>query len=195
MTKTKQRHGARPNGPTASPFNSPLNFHQLFGTTAKAQASGWQKMVQTNQECLEFLNLRLDASAWQGVLRAVLTEGTDFGRATLGQGKRVNVEYVSANPTGPLHLGHGRQAALGDAVASLLEWTGWEVHREYYYNDAGAQIDRLAQSVRARYQEHFGRPGQIPEGGYQGEYVREIAAALRPRNDKRKQELLVSNIF
>ena len=90
----------------------------------------------------------------------------------------VMVEFVSANPTGPLHLGHGRQAALGDALASLLEWTGWQVHREFYYNDAGTQIDKLAQSVRVRYLALFGRQEEIPEGGYHGEYINELAESL-----------------
>ena len=88
------------------------------------------------------------------------------------------VEFVSANPTGPLHLGHGRQGSIGDAIASLLEWTGWMVTREYYYNDAGAQIDRLAESVWVRYQQLFGEEAQLPEGGYQGAYVSEIASGL-----------------
>jgi arginyl-tRNA synthetase len=88
------------------------------------------------------------------------------------------VEFVSANPTGPLHLGHGRQAALGDAISALLEWTGWVVHREFYYNDTGNQIDLLARSVRARYRELLGEEVEVPEGGYQGEYVRDVAAAL-----------------
>jgi arginyl-tRNA synthetase len=87
----------------------------------------------------------------------------------------VNVEFVSANPTGPLHVGHGRQAALGDAIAALLEWTGWRVTREFYYNDAGAQILSLARSVQARIQELRGRPAALPEGGYHGEYIRDIA--------------------
>ena len=88
------------------------------------------------------------------------------------------VEFVSANPTGPLHLGHGRQAALGDAIASLLEWSGWKVHREFYFNDAGAQIGKLAASVRARYLQLLGHDTPVPEGGYQGTYVRDIARAL-----------------
>jgi arginyl-tRNA synthetase len=125
-----------------------------------------------------FLNFRLSAASVADEVATILEEGGDFGRSDHGFDNPVMVEFVSANPTGPLHLGHGRQAALGDAIAALLEWTGWRVHREYYYNDAGAQIDRLAESVRARYQEHFGHPGEVPEGGYQGEYVREVAAAF-----------------
>jgi arginyl-tRNA synthetase len=125
-----------------------------------------------------FLNFRLSAASVADEVATILERGGEFGRWNEGGDRPVMVEFVSANPTGPLHLGHGRQAALGDAIAALLEWTGWRVHREYYYNDAGAQIDRLAESVRARYQEHFGHVGEIPEGGYQGEYVREVAAAF-----------------
>ncbi len=97
------------------------------------------------------------------------------------RGAQVNVEFVSANPTGPLHVGHGRGAALGDAIASLLEWTGHEVAREFYINDAGVQIDRLAQSLWARVQQAVGRDAVIPEGGYHGEYLEENAAAVLAR--------------
>ena len=92
---------------------------------------------------------------------------------------RMNVEFVSTNPTGPLHVAHGRGAAHGDAVASLLLWTGHEVTREFYVNDAGRQIELLAESVEARYEELEGRPATVPEGGYHGAYVREVAAAIR----------------
>lgn len=125
-----------------------------------------------------FLNFRLTAVAVASRLEEVLQRDEDFGRSDTGEGARVMVEFVSANPTGPLHLGHGRQAALGDAVASLLEWTGWDVHREYYYNDAGTQIDNLARSVWVRYQEIHGHAAEMPEGGYQGEYIRDIARGL-----------------
>jgi arginyl-tRNA synthetase len=101
--------------------------------------------------------------------------GERFGRSTTGDQRPVNVEFVSANPTGPLHVGHGRQAALGDAIASLLEQTGWVVTREFYYNDGGAQIDNLALSVQARVRELAGKSAEIPEGGYHGEYIRDIA--------------------
>jgi arginyl-tRNA synthetase len=125
-----------------------------------------------------FLNFRLSTGAVASVLDEILERDDLFGRCDVGGGEKVMVEFVSANPTGPLHLGHGRQAALGDAISSLLEWTGWDVHREYYYNDAGRQMDLLAHSVRARYLEHFGREAEIPENGYQGLYVGEIAEAL-----------------
>lgn len=125
-----------------------------------------------------FLNFRLATGAVASVLDEIVASDETFGRTEEGKGAEVMVEFVSANPTGPLHPGHGRQAALGDAIASMLDWTGWKVHREYYYNDGGTQMENLALSVRARYQEHFGRRGEIPEGGYQGEYIKDVAAAL-----------------
>ncbi len=125
-----------------------------------------------------FLNFRLTSGAVANALDDILEQDDMFGRGDEGGDAPVMVEYVSANPTGPLHLGHGRQAALGDAIASLLEWTGWKVHREFYYNDAGLQMERLAESVRARYLEHFGETAEVPEGGYHGEYVRDVASAL-----------------
>jgi arginyl-tRNA synthetase len=125
-----------------------------------------------------FLNFTLSSGAVAGVIPRILAENKDFGRSVTGNSEPIMVEFVSANPTGPLHLGHGRQAALGDAISSLLTWTGWSVHREYYYNDAGKQIELLAQSVWARYQEVLGEPEEIPEGGYKGEYVKEVAEAV-----------------
>ncbi|MGD8320949.1 MAG: arginine--tRNA ligase [Gemmatimonadota bacterium] len=125
-----------------------------------------------------FLNFRLSASAVASILDDIVRADRAFGRSDEGSGEAFMVEFVSANPTGPLHLGHARQAALGDAVAELLAWTGWKVHREFYYNDGGLQMERLALSVRARYQELHGRDADIPEGGYQGEYVRDVARAL-----------------
>ena len=124
-----------------------------------------------------FLNFRLDAGFLANGLLPILRAPEQWGRADLGQGERVVVEFVSANPTGPLHVGHGRQAALGDAISTLLEWTGWKVDREFYYNDAGAQIANLAKSTQARVRELNGHPLEIPEGGYHGEYIREIAQA------------------
>ena len=125
-----------------------------------------------------FLNFRLGAGEVGGALRRILRENGRYGRADEGRGRRIMVEFVSANPTGPLHLGHGRQAALGDAIANLLEWTGWDVHREFYFNDAGRQMDRLAESVRARFVQAQGGDEPVPEGGYLGDYVTEIAQAL-----------------
>jgi arginyl-tRNA synthetase len=125
-----------------------------------------------------FLNFHLSAGAIAGALGKILGLDARFGRGPGGDGRPIMVEFVSANPTGPLHLGHGRQAALGDAISTLLEWTDWAVHREYYYNDAGKQIDLLAQSVRARYQQLLGEDLEVPEGGYQGTYVTDVAKAL-----------------
>lgn len=132
-----------------------------------------------------FLNFRLTSGTVASVLADVLRLDAAFGRSGTGEGARVMVEFVSANPTGPLHLGHGRQAALGDAIASLLAWTGWAVHREYYYNDSGNQMDNLARSVWVRYQEIHGQSAEIPEGGYQGEYVRDIAERFSAEAGKR----------
>jgi arginyl-tRNA synthetase len=124
-----------------------------------------------------FINFRVRPIAKQRVVRTILGAGASYGRTNRGHGRKVMVEFVSANPTGPLHVGHGRQAALGDAIASLLEWQGWSVTREFYYNDAGQQIQNLAISVRARAQEALGETHSFPEDGYQGEYIREIARA------------------
>jgi len=122
-----------------------------------------------------FINFFLAEAQVVGALPTLLAAGSTYGRSDVGQGRPVNVEFVSANPTGPLHVGHGRQAALGDAIASLLEWTGWRVSREFYYNDGGGQITNLAHSVQARIAHLRGRSVEIPEGGYHGEYIREIA--------------------
>jgi arginyl-tRNA synthetase len=122
-----------------------------------------------------FINMRLSAPARQQVVRSILHAQEGYGRCDLRKGERVIVEFVSANPTGPLHVGHGRQAALGDAIANLLESQGCEVTREFYYNDAGQQIQNLAVSVRARAHEILGESGEFPEDGYRGEYIRELA--------------------
>ncbi|HXV87322.1 MAG TPA: arginine--tRNA ligase [Gemmatimonadales bacterium] len=122
-----------------------------------------------------FINFWLAAQTLTAVLEAIVSAGSSYGRGNAGHGRPVNVEFVSANPTGPLHVGHGRQAALGDSVARLLEFSGWRVTREFYYNDAGAQITNLGRSVQARIQQALGREATIPEGGYHGEYVRDLA--------------------
>ncbi|MDQ3478597.1 MAG: arginine--tRNA ligase [Pseudomonadota bacterium] len=126
-----------------------------------------------------FINLRLAPDAWRDELRAILAEGDAYGRSAIGEGKRVNVEYVSANPTGPLHMGHCRGAVVGDALASVLEATGFAVTREYYVNDAGAQVDTLARSAHLRYREALGQDiGEIPEGLYPGDYLVPVGQAL-----------------
>jgi arginyl-tRNA synthetase len=122
-----------------------------------------------------FINFRLKPAAKLATVKRILEEGRDYGRARSAQPQRVQVEFVSANPTGPLHVGHGRQAALGDAIAALLEWQGHAVTREFYYNDAGAQIEKLALSVQARARGiKPGKPGW-PQEGYSGEYIEDIA--------------------
>jgi len=133
-----------------------------------------------------FLNIRLAPEVWHAQLRAILAAGTSFGDSAMGTGERVNVEYVSANPTGPMHVGHGRGAVVGDALASLLAKTGFAVHREYYINDAGAQIDILARSLYLRYREALGEAiGAIPQGLYPGEYLIETGAALAERDGEK----------
>jgi len=119
-----------------------------------------------------FINLRLATTFWHARLRDVLVEGTDYGSSDMGKGKTVNVEYVSANPTGPMHVGHCRGAVVGDVLASLLVKAGYDVTREYYVNDAGAQVDVLARSLHLRYREALGDDiGAIPEGLYPGDYL------------------------
>jgi len=126
-----------------------------------------------------FINLTLKPAAWIGALRAVLAAGAAYGRGEVGQGTPVNVEYVSANPTGPMHVGHGRGAVFGDALANLLAFAGFKVTREYYINDAGAQVDALARSAFLRYREALGETiGAIPEGLYPGDYLKPVGAAL-----------------
>ena len=122
-----------------------------------------------------FINFRLDTGTVSRGIAALVAAGPEYGRGTAGAGKPVVVEFVSANPTGPLHVGHGRQAALGDAISSLLHWSGWAVSREFYYNDAGVQIENLALSTQARVRELRGASFAIPEGGYHGAYIAEIA--------------------
>jgi len=128
-----------------------------------------------------FINFWLAQDALASQLQAIVRAGKGYGRSAAAVRQRVNVEFVSANPTGPLHVGHGRGAALGDAIASLLTWAGHEVTREFYINDAGAQIDKLAQSLWARVQQSVGRQAEPPEGGYFGEYLLDTAAALLAR--------------
>ena len=126
-----------------------------------------------------FINLRLTPAAWIDELRTIAVMGADYGRSQIGAGRRVNVEYVSANPTGPMHMGHCRGAVVGDALASLLEWAGHAVTREYYINDAGGQVDTLARSVHLRYREALGEDiGAIPDGLYPGDYLKPVGAAL-----------------
>jgi len=126
-----------------------------------------------------FINLRLTPEAWRDELKTILREGEEYGLSTIGNNERVNVEYVSANPTGPLHMGHCRGAVVGDSLARLLEAAGFRVTKEYYVNDAGAQVDTLARSVHLRYREALGEDiGEIPEGMYPGNYLKPVGVLL-----------------
>jgi len=118
-----------------------------------------------------FINLKLADSVWHDQLNAMLSAGADYGRSNVGAGKRINVEYVSANPTGPMHMGHCRGAVVGDALAGLLAFAGWDVTKEYYINDAGGQVDTLARSAHLRYREALGETITIPDGLYPGDYL------------------------
>ncbi|OQW57011.1 MAG: arginine--tRNA ligase [Proteobacteria bacterium SG_bin9] len=135
-----------------------------------------------------FINIRLKPHAWSDALHAILREGESYGRSAIGKAEKVNVEYVSANPTGPMHVGHCRGAVFGDALASLLAAAGYDVTREYYINDAGAQVDVLARSAFLRYREALGETiGAIPEGLYPGDYLKPVGEALKAEHgDKLK---------
>jgi arginyl-tRNA synthetase len=136
-------------------------------------ASEWLESAQVAGA--GFINLKLRSSAKRQVVKKVLADGVQYGHSSIGGGQPVILEFVSANPTGPLHVGHGRQAALGDSLASVLETQAYKVTREFYYNDAGAQINNLALSVQARAREQLGQSADFPADGYNGEYIREIA--------------------
>ena len=133
-----------------------------------------------------FINIRLRGDVWRDELRTLLDTGDGYGRSRMGEGVRVNIEYVSANPTGPMHMGHCRGAVVGDALASLLEHAGHEVTREYYVNDAGGQVDTLARSAHLRYREALGEDiGEIPEGLYPGEYLKPVGERLAAEHGER----------
>ena len=126
-----------------------------------------------------FINIRLNGDVWRQELGTILSDGAQYGASAMGRDQRVNVEYVSANPTGPMHMGHCRGAVVGDALASLLEYAGYQVTREYYVNDAGGQVDVLARSAHLRYREALGEDiGEIPEGLYPGDYLKPVGAKL-----------------
>ncbi len=132
-----------------------------------------------------FINLTLASAFWPSVLRMVLEQGAAYGRSAIGKGEAVNIEYVSANPTGPMHVGHSRGAVFGDALANLLAFAGFAVTREYYVNDAGAQVDALARSAYLRYREALGETiGAIPEGLYPGDYLKPVGAKLAAEHGK-----------
>src|SRR5262245_29756574 len=146
------------------------------------------KVASVNIAGPGFINLTLKPNVWGEELRLVLDAGQDYGRSGMGKGEKVNVEYVSANPTGPMHVGHGRGAVFGDALANLLAFTGYKVTREYYINDAGAQVDVLARSAYLRYREALGENiGAIPQGLYPGDYLKPVGADLAARFGARLQ--------
>lgn len=160
--------------------SKPLGLKPRDVATALAgQFSGVDDVTAVEVAGPGFLNFRLADSVWHEVLKSVGDEGEAFGRSDLGKGERVNVEYVSANPTGPMHVGHTRGAVFGDALASLMAWSGYDVTREYYINDAGGQITVLAQSTLLRYREALGESIEIPTGLYPGDYLIPVGQALK----------------
>ncbi len=144
-----------------------------------AKLRGDEKVASVDVAGPGFINISLKPNVWGEELHLVLAQGADYGRTDIGKGEKVNVEYVSANPTGPMHVGHGRGAVFGDALANLLLFAGYDVTREYYINDAGAQVDVLARSAFLRYREALGEgSGEIPEGLYPGDYLKPVGGEL-----------------
>ncbi|HKC80478.1 MAG TPA: arginine--tRNA ligase [Gemmatimonadaceae bacterium] len=158
----------------------PRDVAERLRDAMKAESAGVSKIDIAGPG---FMNFWLDAGRIASGLADIVRSNESYGRSNVGAARVVNVEFVSANPTGPLHVGHGRQAALGDAISTLLEVTGWSVTREFYYNDAGVQIDNLAASVEARLNELRGKPSAVPEGGYHGDYIRELAERYEADGD------------
>lgn len=150
-----------------------------------ARLKAWEAVTEAAVAGPGFVNLRLDAGWWLAQMATILTAGETFGRSDIGAGRRVNVEFVSANPTGPMHVGHTRGAVVGDALARLLHKVGYDVTREYYINDAGAQVDVLARSAYLRYREALGEAITIPEGLYPGEYLKAVGEALKAQDGDR----------
>ncbi|MGB3318222.1 MAG: arginine--tRNA ligase [Sphingopyxis granuli] len=166
--------------------NATMVLAKPAGTNPRALAEQLVQQLGALDEVVEasvagpgFINLRLADESWRAELALVHAQGGDYGRSAVGAGRRVNVEYVSANPTGPMHVGHCRGAVVGDALAALLEYVGHRVTREYYVNDAGAQVDVLARSAHLRYREALGEAiGTIPEGLYPGDYLKPVGENL-----------------
>ncbi|KTT69629.1 arginine--tRNA ligase [Sphingomonas endophytica] len=166
--------------------NAAMVLAKPAGTNPRALAEALAGALRAIPEVAEvsvagpgFINLRLHDDVWRKEIATIVGEGNDYGRSTRGQGVSVNIEYVSANPTGPMHMGHCRGAVVGDALASLLEFAGHKVIREYYVNDAGGQVDVLARSVHLRYREALGQDvGAVPEGLYPGDYLIPVGQAL-----------------
>jgi arginyl-tRNA synthetase len=155
-----------------------LNPRELAGKLA-ALLEADARIAEVTVAGPGFINLRLAPEMWRGIIGVALAEGANFGRSTMGAGQKVNVEYVSANPTGPLHVGHTRGAVFGDALASLLDFAGYNVTREYYINDGGAQVDALARSAFERYREAHGLSPEIAEGLYPGNYLIPVGVAMK----------------
>ncbi len=170
--------------------NAAMVLAKPAGTNPRGLAEELRARLATHPQVVSaeiagpgFLNLRLRNGVWQGCIPDILRAGTAYGASTVGAGRRVNVEYVSANPTGPLHVAHARGAVIGDALAALLAKAGYDVTREYYINDAGAQVDVLARSAFLRYREALGEDiGTIPEGFYPGDYLRDVGQTLAARD-------------
>ncbi len=166
--------------------NAAMVLAKPLGTNPRALAEEIARLLEADADVEAvsvagpgFINLKLSPNYWQRTLSSIIEAGENFGRGNLGEGRKVNVEYVSANPTGPMHVGHCRGAVVGDSVANLLSYVGYEVTREYYINDAGAQIDVLARSTFLRYREALGEDiGAIPEGLYPGDYLVSVGKAL-----------------
>ncbi|WP_444443990.1 arginine--tRNA ligase [Rhodobacter capsulatus] len=168
--------------------NAAMVLAKPAGTNPRALAEGLVTKLAADARIASaevagpgFINLRLAPGLWADVVRAALQSGADFGRSDLGRGIKVNVEYVSANPTGPMHVGHTRGAVFGDALASLLDFAGYDVTREYYINDGGAQVDVLARSAYERYREANGLEPEIREGLYPGDYLIPVGEALKEK--------------
>lgn len=142
-----------------------------------------------------FINISINKNAIVSQLQTVLTLNKDYGKSNLANGKTAQVEFVSANPTGPLTVGHGRGAILGDVISSILEWNGYKVEREYYYNNAGRQMHRLGESVKSRYHELLGEDTEFPEEGYEGEYIIEIAQSLLDKKGNSLKDLTETTVF
>ncbi|WP_027134689.1 arginine--tRNA ligase [Geminicoccus roseus] len=160
----------------------PLDIAQAVAEQLRAQ----ERFAEVAVAPPGFVNIRMQPGFWQAVVPAIMQAGADFGRSDTGRGQKVDVEYCSANPTGPLHVGHARGTVFGDALASILERVGYDVTREYYVNDAGAQVETLARSVHLRYREVMGEDiGEMPEGYYPGAYLVRTAQALAVRDGDR----------
>jgi arginyl-tRNA synthetase len=166
--------------------NAAMVLAKPLGTNPRALADVIAEKLKEDADVVDvtvagpgFINIRLSQNYWQRLLASAIRAGTDYGRSSVGGGKKVNVEFVSANPTGPMHVGHCRGAVVGDALANLMEFAGYEVAKEYYINDAGSQIDVLARSVFLRYREALGETiGDIPAGLYPGDYLVPVGEAL-----------------